>query len=171
MHLASSWIKDPFSISLCILFFYIHVSCPHEWVIYHAVGRIYQSIYDAMWEKKETFLHFFYSVPNWKYSRERTEEIKRLVVCDPPRMVFFSLARFHREAAAQYGAAFLYYTCFFLLVSFRFVVVFFNILCVVFPLEQVFFGIEPDTLSREEVVLVGRDPLFMFHQSDSCRRL
>ena len=173
MHLASSWIKDPFSISLCILFFYIHVSCPHEWVIYHAVGRIYQSIYIRCHVgKKGNIFTFFYSVPNWKYSRERTEEIKRLVVCDPPRMVFFSLARFHREAAAQYGAAFLYYMFFFCWLVFVLLLSFliYFLLCVVFPLEQVFFGIEPDTLSREEVV-VGRDPLFMFHQSDSCRRL
>ena len=94
-------------------------------------------------KKKETFLHFFYSVPNWKYSRERTEEIKRLVVCDPPRMVFFSLARFHREAAAQYGAAFLYYMFFFCWLVFVLLLSFLIYFVLFSPLSRSFSGLNP----------------------------
>ena len=121
--------------------------------------------------KKGNIFTFFLFGTELEIFERANRRNKKIGCVRPPSYGIFLLGPVSQRSGRAIWRCFFILHVFFLLVSFRFVVVFFNILCVVFPLEQVFFGIEPDTLSREEVVLVGRDPLFMFHQSDSCRRL
>ena len=121
-------------------------------------------------KKKGNIFTFFLFGTELEIFERANRRNKKIGCVRPPSYGIFLLGPVSQRSGRAIWRCFFILHVFFLLVSFRFVVVFFNILCVVFPLEQVFFGIEPDTLSREEVV-VGRDPLFMFHQSDSCRRL